>query len=259
MLLHDRRVLLLGGTGGIGRAVREQLRAEGAAVIVATRRRAEGGTSDENAAVLDLEAADLDQQLAEVSGRHPDIDTVIHCAGQSCFGRLEDQTLADIDRQLAVNLRSAIVVARQFLPEFRRRGAGTLLFVGSVFGSIGFPGYTTYSASKYGLRGFCEALQREVADSGVTVMHIAPRATATDMNPERVDAMNRALGNRTDTPGRVAGHIVQALRSGKARTVIGWPEKLFVRINGLLPAVVDRAIRGQLPVIRRFIDREESS
>jgi short-subunit dehydrogenase len=182
---------------------------------------------------------------------------VIHCAGQSCFGRLEDQTLADMDRQLTVNLRSVLIVAHHFLPAFRARGAGTMLFVGSVFGSIGFPGYTAYCASKSGLRGFCEALQREVADSGVGVLYVAPRATATDMNPGAVDAMNRALGNRVDEPEEVAARIIRALCAGRKRSVIGWPEKLFVRINGLLPSVVDRAIRKQLPVIRRFIDKEE--
>jgi short-subunit dehydrogenase len=128
------------------------------------------------------------------------------------------------------------------------------VFVGSTFGSIGFPGYTAYCASKFGLRGFSEALRRELADTPVQVIYVAPRATATAMNPEAVNELNQALGNTMDPPEKVAGAILEAMQKDEKRRFLGWPEKLFVVINGVLPRIVDKAMLKQLPVIRRFLD-----
>jgi short-subunit dehydrogenase len=128
------------------------------------------------------------------------------------------------------------------------------VFVGSTFGSIGYPGYSAYCATKFGLRGFTEALRRELADSLVQVMYFAPRATATAMNPESVTQLNRALGNAMDPPDQVAAQLIAAMKRDQRRCFLGWPEKLLVAINGVLPRLVDRAMLKQLPVIRRFLD-----
>jgi short-subunit dehydrogenase len=162
--------------------------------------------------------------------------------------------VSELDAQIAVNLRSAMIVARHFTPRFEKAGQGALVFVGSTFGSIGFPGYTAYCASKFGLRGFTEALRRELADTPVQVIYVAPRATATEMNPEAVNELNRALGNAMDTPEAVASQILAAMENDVRRRFLGWPEKLFVVINGILPRIVDKAMLKQLPVIRRFLN-----
>ncbi|QCF27140.1 SDR family oxidoreductase [Hydrocarboniclastica marina] len=262
MQLRDRVFLLLGGTGGIGQALVEPLVQAGARLIIASR------TIDEKPRViareetpgtimtvrLDLSADDLDHQLVGLSERFPVIDGVIHCAGSNHFASISQAPVRAIDEQIAVNLRSAIIVARHFAPRFSQRGTGALVFVGSTFGSIGFPGYTAYCATKFGLRGFSEALRRELADTGVEVMYVAPRATATAMNPEAVNAMNKALGNVMDAPEAVAGQILKAMKKGQKRRFLGWPEKLFVVLNSLLPRLVDKAMLKQLPVIRRFLD-----
>lgn len=255
MKLHDRTFLLLGGTGGIGKALVESLVRSGARIIVASRN---PESSEPQQGVhpvqLDLASVDLDEQLNRLSDAWPDIDGVIHSAGQNRFAALDDMSVAELDAQLSVNLRSAMLVARHFAPRFRKAGVGALVFVGSTFGSIGFPGYTAYCASKFGLRGFSEALRRELADTPVQVIYVAPRATATAMNPDEVNELNRALGNTMDTPESVAGQILQAMKNDDRRRFLGWPEKLFVVINGILPRIVDKAMLKQLPVIRRFLN-----
>ncbi|MFC4261107.1 SDR family oxidoreductase [Marinobacter lacisalsi] len=255
MQLRDRRFLLLGGTGGIGQALIPQLLSEGARLLVATRR-PDSVTLPEGvtAVKLDLAAPNLDEQLQALTDEWPDVYGVIHCAGQNRFASIEQSTMADIDGQLMVNLRSAMVVARHFVPVFKALDGGALVFVGSTFGSIGYPGYSAYCATKFGLRGFTEALRRELADSLVQVQYFAPRATVTDMNPEPVNQLNRALGNTMDPPGQVAAQLVSAMKRDQRRCYLGWPEKLFVAINGVLPRLVDRAMLKQLPVIRRFLD-----
>lgn len=120
MQLRDRRFLLLGGTGGIGQALIPLLLSEGARLLVATRRPdsitlPEGVT----AVKLDLAAENLDQQLQAVTDEWPDLYGVIHCAGQNRFASVEQSTIADIDDQLVVNLRSAMIVAHHFVPMFK--------------------------------------------------------------------------------------------------------------------------------------------
>ncbi|TKV69163.1 SDR family oxidoreductase [Marinobacter panjinensis] len=255
MRLHDRVFLLLGGTGGIGKALVDPLVRSGARVIVASRHPENLGHREGVSVVhLDLAAGDLDQQLVRLSEAYPDIDGVIHCAGQNRFAGLAAMEVSELDAQLTVNLRSAMLVARHFVPRFNKAGSGALVFVGSTFGSIGFPGYTAYCATKFGLRGFTEALRRELADTAVQVVYVAPRATATEMNPEEVNELNRALGNSVDTPETVASQILEAMKHDDRRRFLGWPEKLFVVINGVLPRIVDKAILKQLPIIRRFLN-----
>jgi short-subunit dehydrogenase len=255
MRLHDRVFLLLGGTGGIGKALVDPLVLAGARVIVASRHPERTDHREGVSAVhLDLAAIDLDQQLVRLSEAYPDIDGMIHCAGQNRFAGLASMTVSELDAQYSVNLRSAMLVARHFVPRFEKAGGGALVFVGSTFGSIGFPGYTAYCAAKFGLRGFTEALRRELADTALQVVYVAPRATATEMNAEAVNELNRALGNRVDTPQAVASEILKAMENDERRRFIGWPEKLFVVINGILPRIVDKAMLKQLPVIRRFLN-----
>lgn len=254
MKLHDRTLLLLGGTGGIGKALVDALVRAGARVIVSSRHPDNIEPRQNVSAVhLDLAAADLDEQLSRLSEIYPEIDGVIHCAGQNRFAGLCAMAISELDAQLSVNLRSAMLVARHFVPRFEKIGNGALVFVGSTFGSIGFPGYTAYCATKFGLRGFTEALRRELADTPVQIVYVAPRATATDMNSEEVSELNRALGNSVDTPELVASQILAAMENDDRRRFLGWPEKLFVVINGVLPRLVDKAMLKQLPIVRRFL------
>ncbi len=255
MRLHDRVFLLLGGTGGIGKALVDPLVRAGARVIVASRH-PENIEHREGVSVvhLDLAATDLDQQLLRLSEAYPEIDGVIHGAGQNRFAGLAAMAVSELDAQLTVNLRSAMLVARHFAPRFEHAGNGALVFVGSTFGSIGFPGYTAYCATKFGLRGFTEALRRELADTAVQVIYVAPRATATEMNPKEVNELNRALGNHVDAPEVVASQILQAMKNDDCRRFLGWPEKLFVVVNGVLPRLVDKSMLKQLPIIRRFLN-----
>ena len=262
MELRNRVFLLLGGSGGIGQALIDPLIKAGSRIIVASRHPYLGGSKGESAGAeqieLDLASPDLPRELARLSDAHPDIDGVIHCAGQNIFTAIEDLPVEALDSLLSVNLRSAVLLAHHFVPRFRRQGRGAMVFVGSTFGSIGFPGYSAYCATKFGLRGFSEALRRELADSPVQVLYIAPRATRTAMNPEQVNDLNVALGNQMDAPETVSNEIMVAIRKDQHRRYLGWPEKLFVRINGLLPRLVDRAMLKQLPVIRRFLQSQAS-
>ncbi len=121
----------------------------------------------------------------------------------------------------------------------------------SLPAGVPFAGFAAYSAAKAGLRGFSQALRRELADTRVAVIHLAPRAIDTPLNGEDVRALNRALGNAADSPEAVARTAVEALARGSAERHVGFPERLFAWINGAAPALVDRGVAGKLSLIKR--------
>jgi short-subunit dehydrogenase len=100
---------------------------------------------------------------------------------------------AAIERLFAINAVAPVQLTRALLPTLRSQPGSAILNIGSVFGSLGYPGFTAYSATKFALRGFTEALRRELADSKVGVHYFAPRATRTGMNASAVDRMNAFL------------------------------------------------------------------
>ena len=102
------------------------------------------------------------------------------------------------------------------------------------------------------MRGYCEALRRELSDSGLQVFYLAPRATNTALNSSRITELNRELGNTVDDPLIVAKALLKQLHTDKINGYIACPEKIFARLNALLPVLVDTSLRKQLPVIRRL-------
>jgi short-subunit dehydrogenase len=185
------------------------------------------------------------------------IDVLINNAGISEFSPLEELSDTRLQELLGTNLLAPMQVTRTLLPLLRRQSSAAIVNVGSTFGSIGYAGFSAYCASKFGLRGFTEALRRELADSAVAVLYLAPRATRTAINEPAVDDLNQALGNATDDPLRVGAALVELLESERSNRFIGWPEKLFVAINQIAPALIDRALRKQLGIIKSFFNAHE--
>ncbi len=261
MKAAEMRALITGASGGIGRALAQELHRRGASVLLVGRNASalENAAQELGGRSLRVEWCAAD--LATAAGRAHVVDTASHWgggsnvlvnnAGRSDFGMLEELDDAAVERLFAINAIAPMQLTRALLPTLRSQPAAAILNIGSVFGSLGYPGFTAYSATKFALRGFTEALRRELADSNVRVHYFAPRATRTGMNVAAVDRMNTELRVAMDPPAQVAAAACSMLAAGKTGAVFGWPEKLFVRINALLPGVVDGSLRKQLPIIRR--------
>lgn len=119
-----------------------------------------------------------------------------------------------------------------------------------LLGRLALPGFSVYAASKFGLRGFAEALRRELADTPVRVQYLGPRSTRTDFNDTAVESYNRATRTATDRPEQVARALRALLENEAAESFLGFPEKLAARLNGLAPTWLDGAFaahRRQLP------------
>lgn len=258
MNLNECRILLTGATGGIGQELVAQLCEGGAHLLLAGRsleslERIRLRFPDQISVVqADLSQHEGRETVFAAANQFGALNGLINAAGINAFGLLEQQDEDAIAHLIQVNLISTMQLTQRILPILRQSSKAFILNVGSTFGSIGYPGFTTYCASKFALRGFSEALRRELADTRIKVMYVAPRATRTTMNDSQVIAMNEALKVAMDDPKSVARCIAAAVRAEKSERYLGWPEKLFVRINSILPHLVDGSLRKQLPIIQRF-------
>jgi short-subunit dehydrogenase len=263
MKIFDSRILLTGATGGIGRCLALELCRRGARLALVGRSRerldalvhaieAAGGAA--SALAFDLERPDghagLVQRAFDALGG---IDALINNAGQSRLTAFSDEDEASLRKLFEVNVMAPMLLSRTVLPHLLRRGAGTIMNIGSVFGAIGYPYYAAYSASKFALRGFSEALRRELTDRGVKVIYVAPRATRTAMNGPAARALMSETGAAMDEPEKVALAIADALAHGRRELCIGMPERFFARVNGLLPGIVDGALVRQGRVAARHL------
>lgn len=263
MELRDKRIVLTGADGGIGSMVSRELAAAGAKLVLcshqgasleklATELAAAGNAGAVTPVTVDLNQAQDRRRLVDECAALGGIDALVNLAGILDFRLFENQSPEVIERTLAINMLAPMLLCREFLPQLKEKPEAMILNVGSIFGSIGHPGFVAYCASKAGMKTFSEALSRELADTGVRVSYIAPRATATALNTDRVNEMNRKLGNKMDSPDYVARQIVGQLKSGKLLSYLGWPEKLFVRVNALLPSVVHKALVKNLELIKQY-------
>jgi short-subunit dehydrogenase len=197
--------------------------------------------------------------LASIDGREAVVDAadqadvLINMAGinqLSLLTQMSDQQVSDM---INSNLTVPMLLTKALVPILKSRPEAAIINVGSILGSIGMPGSVAYCASKFGLRGFTESLHRELSNTNINVSYIAPRATETAMNDDVARALNLELGNNVDAPEMVAKIIVESLKSSKSvRKYIGWPEKLFVRVNAVLPSLVDGSLIKQLPIIQKY-------
>lgn len=255
--------LITGASGGIGGAIADALAPRCAALRLVGRNvaklesrcaaiRGAHPNLDVQPVIADVTTADGRARVA-AAARDMKCDLVVNNAGINDFVMFDAQSDAAVERMLETNLLAPMLLTRVLLPVLRARKAARIVNVGSIFGYLAYPGCAAYSASKFGLRGFSEALRRELADTGIKVQYFAPRATRTPLNSDAMCQLNAELKVAMDAPEAVARAFLALLdRPSRAESRVGFPEKLFARINQVLPGLVDGSMRKQLPVIRRF-------
>jgi len=238
MSIKGKKIVLTGGAGGIGLLVAQELLFADADVLVVDR--AAPPPSIKRYARDDLSTMEGIVAIAAViAAEAPDI--LINLAGTQYFGPMELQPSDKIQMTYMVNLLAPVLLTQAVLPSMKRRGSGHIVNVGSIFGSINYPHFATYSSAKAGLRGFSEALRREV-HGAIDVTYIAPRAVKTGFNGADVMRFAEITKMNMDAPETVAHQIVQAIIDRKKDVFIGFPERFFVRVNALLPRLVDAAM-----------------
>jgi short-subunit dehydrogenase len=250
----DRAIALITGAGsGIGRAIAIELSHRGVwpillgrnvATLEETRQQLKSPT---DAWVLPLDLADeearagLFKKIHDMAGT---LDLLINNAGMVPAGPVTSQDDDSWRRMLELNLIAPMSLTRRLLPLLRASGRGRVVNVGSMFGDIAFPYFAAYSAGKFGLRGWSEALRRELADQGVGVTYCAPRGTRTAA-ADGFAAYVKAFGMRLDPPQAVARRIVDGIADDARDVYPRGPERLFMLVQRLFPSLIDNGLRKQ--------------
>ena len=251
-MFNGKRVLITGGSSGIGLATARELAHAGARLVISGRRKellesaaASLRTSGGTVIPVQGDVADsscrktlLDVARAELGG----LDILINNAGVLRAGRLDNVGEPDLCRMIEVNLTAPILLTRAALPLLRQSKDGLVVNVSSGFGMIGAPFYATYGATKAGLALFSEALRRELSDQGIHVLVIFPTATDTPM----METSRNTLVPR-DSADEVARALVDAIQTRKFAVVRGGEARAEqIARNQSDPAALDEHFRQNL-------------
>ena len=249
--------MVTGAASGIGQALSVELARRGMALALADMdaaglaetaalAQAHGArTSTHPLDVADREAvADLPEAVrAAHGGAAPAV--VANVAGVALGGTFETTTEADFDWLMRINFDGVVRMTRAFLPLLREGTPSQLVNVSSLYGLIAPAGQTAYSASKFAVRGFSNALRRELAGSGVGVTVVHPGGVATNiakrarmsqsLSPDEIAQGQKSAARFLRMPPEQAGRIVaDGLERRAARVIVGndarvlsWVERLF--------------------------------
>lgn len=245
MDLKDKKVLITGGTSGIGRSLVAELIARGTNKIAVIAR----GTEKMDAlseAHPDTEFLQLQGDIADVTDikkaterlkkEWGSLDLLINNAGAVSAGLLEDISDSDIIQQVEVNLTGPILLTKYCLPLLKQGHEPAIMNISSGLGLIGKPFYSTYASAKAGIRQFSDAMRRELRPDGIHVICIYPTATDTQM-------MESADTGDMDSPDMVAKKSIAGLVKGEINVIFGGQQRLDDnRLNFESPREMDKKV-----------------
>jgi NAD(P)-dependent dehydrogenase (short-subunit alcohol dehydrogenase family) len=264
--LGGKVAVVTGGGSGIGRALCLALAREGASVAVCDLRRdaaeatvsqviATGGAASAHEA--DVSSEEQMRALVDaVLTSKEVVDIVVNNAGISTAPEpTVDTSLATFRTVLGVNLWGAIHGSTLFLPHLLQRPAANLVNISSFAGLLGMMSMSPYSASKFGVRGFTEALQMEFASSALTVSLVCPGGTKTSLmenSPVIAQSQRGALqrnlssSKQSKSAEYVAEAIMKGIKRDRTRIMVGTDTRLIDKVTRYLPAAYPRLMHKQI-------------
>jgi NAD(P)-dependent dehydrogenase (short-subunit alcohol dehydrogenase family) len=231
--LKDGVVVVTGASSGIGRATAHELAKKGARVVLIARNeeallataqevRDLGGQALALACDVTDEAAVMDAaRLAlEAFGR---IDAWVNCAAVTSFGDFEQTPSEAFRRVIETDLFGTVHGARAALAAFRPLNRGVLVNVGSIAGKVAQPHAAAYSSAKFALRGFTEALRKELLETDIDVCAVLPESTDTPLFQHGANFSRRAVRPMApiDSAQKVARRIVRVIARPRREVTIG--------------------------------------
>lgn len=278
MSLTDQSIAVVTGAGsGIGRALSLQLAAEKLAGLAIAD--LNGEALLETAKLLEpsgvrvsthvLNVADLEAMRAFVSdvlAQHGRVTHLINNAGVSLFGDVEEVSIEDFEWLMNINFWGTVYGVKLFLPVLKEQPSAHIINVSSVFGLIAPPGNAAYSASKFAVRGFTEALRHELADTGIAVSCVHPGGVATNIARNGRLAAGAHLVAKEEsvkyhtkvsrtTSEEAARQIISGIKRRSKRILVGRDARIIDVLHRASPEnylyLMDRMARGQLSRLRR--------
>jgi NAD(P)-dependent dehydrogenase (short-subunit alcohol dehydrogenase family) len=265
-------VVVTGASSGIGAACADRLHREGWTVVGASRR----GTATASWVPLVMDVDDdvsVAEGLASVLAEHGRIDAVVTCAGWGLAGSVEETPIGDAKDQFETLFWGTVRVVQGVLPALRDQGRGRIVLMGSIGGIVSLPFQAFYSAAKFALEGYGEALAYEVAPFGIDVTLVEPGNVRTGFTAARREVADHGTGDGSSTyaaaatravgkmaedestgvdPEKVADAVLRVLGSSRPprRVSVGkMDERIGIMAKRLLPyRLFERAAKGSLGV-----------
>ncbi|WP_168879318.1 SDR family NAD(P)-dependent oxidoreductase [Rhizobium sp. P28RR-XV] len=262
MNLEGKRVLITGGSSGIGLAIARAMLAKGARVVVTGRngkRLAEAVGSLQtgglpatgfvaDAATRQGRALTLQEATEILDG----LDVLVNNAGGVRAGRLENMAEEEIRTMVEVDLVAPILLTQAALPHLRASGDGLVVNVTSGIALVGAPFYTAYAAAKAGLSRFGEALRRELKGEGIHVLTLYPGATDTPMM--RTSRAASELGFTREPASAVADALIDGIEANVFEVIRGGEARAkMIAANRDYPATIDERFMTMKPALEEAV------
>jgi short-subunit dehydrogenase len=252
--LTGRRALITGASSGIGRALAMELARHGVDLVLVARRA-------ERLNEIADEIAKLNHRVICVTGDVTDpiarrraldaartqlggLDILINNAGIAAHGRFAESDPTRIRPLFETNFFAPVELIREALPLLCEGQQPLVVNIGSILGERAAPHKSEYSASKFALHGFSEAIRPELARLGIDVLLVAPGPTQSEHFDKLLEDKGLPWREPRRMPaGKVAHQIFHAMQSGRSRLVTGWPSRFWLLLNRLSPRIADRILR----------------
>jgi 3-oxoacyl-[acyl-carrier protein] reductase len=255
MNIHGKTALVTGASRGIGQAIAFELAKHGIKRLLLVSR---------NAQRLDAMAIDLEAMGIEVISLPVDladrvrvnvvisqawrdygpIHLLVNCAGVAYQSPFLESKLPHVQEEIAINLLGMYTVTRSVARRMVAHGEGTIVNVASLMGKVAAPTMSTYSATKFAILGFTQALRGELAPHNVRVIALLPSLTDTDM----VRDLQWFRWVTPMSPQRVAQALIQGIKRDRHEISIGWQSYLTLLGNRLVPQLIEQVMLIAAPL-----------
>jgi short-subunit dehydrogenase len=253
--LLNRRALITGASSGIGRALAIELAKHGADLVLVARR-------EDRLAEVAVQIAQLGRRAICVDGDVTDptlrkralsaardqlggLDILVNNAGVAAHGRFAEADPGRVRPIMEVNFFAPVEFIREAIPLLREGVQPIIVNIGSILGRRGSPHKSEYSASKFALHGFSEAVRPELAQLGIDVLVVAAGPTQTEHFDVLLEGSPKLPWGDPprQSPATVARAIVRAIEHGKYEIVTGWRGKMLLFANRVAPRLLDRFMK----------------
>jgi short-subunit dehydrogenase len=246
------RILITGASQGIGRSLAEAAAGKGGRVLAAARSaellRELAGKVRSRGDVLEVVQADITnaddrRSMLEAAVHHfGGLDILVNNAGIGATGHFAEVSPERLRKIMEVNFFGVAETTRIFLPLLRLGNYPAVVNVSSIAGKRGIPARSEYSASKFAVQGFSEALRAELAKDGIDVLVICPGLTQTNFSHNMLEQKAKMPLDhlRGMTAEQVALATLRAIESGRHETCLTFQGKLITTISRFFPRLADR-------------------
>jgi len=264
MNLQGKTALVTGASRGIGRAIALELAKAGVKTLLLVARDRQRlaevaaeievlGTQAVKLAIDLTQPEEVNIAVAQVWRDRGPIDLLINCAGVAHQTPFLQSQLPKVREELSLNLMGMYAMTRAIAKRMAARRQGAIVNVSSLMGKVAAPTMSTYSATKFAILGFTQALRSELAPYNIRVSALLPTLTDTDMT-RQLQLFRWVVPM---TPEEVAKALIVGLRKDSPEIIVGWQSHLAILCQRLAPWFLEKVISLASPLSRWRKRREE--